>query len=225
MCEVGGHRAGLKAAGIQAQDLSVLSNGAKCSSTQNYLSCWDFRADASQPGVRQLREPIVHGLTSNTCHPQLEVQVFSFSGKAKVVQGNLHIRTPSGATISRATRKRLVQEALRLLDSAAVKEKERANDDASQPVVCVLLGDTNLQQPEGEEAVQCLQPQSDPQWDHGIKPIMEAISGKSSFNPAPDLSPNPDLNSGPSNSLCYVSVAIQFRSSSGSLCGFGAATL
>ena len=37
MCEVGGHLAGLKAAGIQALDLSVFSHGAECSNTQRTI--------------------------------------------------------------------------------------------------------------------------------------------------------------------------------------------
>jgi hypothetical protein len=169
MCEVGGHLQGMLAAGISAGDLSVLARGAiQYSNLQNYLSCWNFKADASQPGLQQLRSPQVHRLSaSSRCDPQLDVQVFSYCEQAKLVQGNLHIRTPNGvASPSIATRKRVVEQALRILEGAAKLEKERVNDDASQPVVCVLLGDTNLSKSEGEEAVQPLQPVLDAKWDY-----------------------------------------------------------
>ena len=169
MCEVGGHLQGMSAAGISAGDLSVLARGAiQYSNVQNYLSCWNFKADASQPGLQQLRSPQVHRLCASArCDPQLHVQVFSYSEQAKLVQGNLHIRTPNGAASpSIATRKRVVAQALRILEAAAQLEKERVNDDASQPVVCVLLGDTNLSKSEGDEAVQALQPVRGGQWDH-----------------------------------------------------------
>jgi len=169
MCEVGGHLLGMPAAGIAAGDLSVLARGTiQYSNLQNYLSCWNFKADASQPGLQQLRSPKMHRLSASArCDPQLNVQVFSYSEQAKLVQGNLHIRIPNGAASpSIATRKRIVEQALRILEGAAKLEKERVNDDASQPVVCVLLGDTNLSKSEGDEAVQPLQPVLDAKWDH-----------------------------------------------------------
>jgi len=169
VCEVEGHLQGMPAAGISAGDLSVLARGAiQYSNVQNYLSCWNFKADASQPGLQQLRPPQMHRLSASaTCDPQFEVQVFSYSGQAKLVQGNLHIRTPNNApSPSIATRRRVVEQALRMLDGVAKLEKERVNDDASQPVVCVLLGDTNLSKSEGDEAVQPLQPVLDGKWDH-----------------------------------------------------------
>ena len=127
--EVGGRRAGLKAAGIQAQDLQVLSNGPQSSNP----SCWDFRADAFHAGVRQLRDPIVHRWASASS--QLEVQVVSFSDGARLVQGNLHVRPRKGDTLTKAMRKRLITHVL-------------ANVGASQPVVCVLAGDTKLKESE-----------------------------------------------------------------------------
>ena len=154
MCEVGGHCGGLATAALHATDLPILGHGtAQCSTTQNYLCLWDFRADASQPGVQQLREPTVHSLNCYRCDPQLVVQVFSFSGRAKLIHGNLHIRTPSktkAPTIP--TRKRLVTEALEILQRKAETENQRANGDDSQPVVCVLVGDTNLRKADGEES-------------------------------------------------------------------------
>ena len=177
MCEVGGHLEGMSAAGISAGDLPILQQGfIGYAALQNYLSCWNFNADAPQLGFQQLRPPKMHSLYawSARCDPQLNVQVFSQTelqgGRtvtAKLVQGNLHIRTPHGShTPSILTRKRIAEQALTLLEAAERLEKERHHDDASQPVVCVLLGDTNLTQAQGLEAVQHLQPVVDPQWDH-----------------------------------------------------------
>ena len=175
MCEVGGHLKGMRAARISAGDLPVLRQGSiKYSNLQNYLSCWNFNADASQLGLQQLRPPKLHKLTSVRCDPQLIVEVFGQSEDirgstvtAKLVQGNLHIRVPNNhPSPTIFTRKRIVGQALRILVAEAKLEKERANADASQPVVCVLLGDTNLSKSEGQEAVQPLQPVLDAKWDY-----------------------------------------------------------
>ena len=174
MCEVGSHLEGMSAAGISPGDL--LKGRIDYAASQNYLSCWNFNADAGQLGFQQLRPPKMISLYawSMRCDPQLNVQVFSQSElqggltvTAKLVQGNLHIRTPHGShTPSILTRKRIAEQALTLLEAAERLEKERHHDDASQPVVCVLLGDTNLLKSEGEEAVQPLQPVLDGKWDH-----------------------------------------------------------
>ena len=137
MCEVGGHRQGLESAKLHATDLSVLDHGTpRCSTTLNYVCIWDFRADASQPGVEQLRAPTVHELNCSKCDPQLVVQVFSFSGRAKLIHGNLHIRTPSNKKAPTIpTRQRLVTQALEILQAKAETENQRANGDDAQPVV------------------------------------------------------------------------------------------
>ena len=183
MCEVGGHAKGMPAAGILPEThLPVLRAGsvAYCN-MQNYMSCWNFNVDASQLGLQQIRPPVMHRLAQYgaRCDPRLLVQIFSKSEHsrdstftAKLVQGNLHIRTPNeGPSPSIVMRKRILVQALRLLLAAARQETERANDDASQPVVCVLLGDPNLSKSQGDEAVQQLQPVVDAQWDHSYKPV------------------------------------------------------
>jgi hypothetical protein len=105
----------------------------------------------------------LHG--SDKCDAQLVVQMFSLSDKAKLALGNLHLRTPTKTTITRATRKRLVAEAARILDSTAQRESGDEHDDAFQHVARLLVGDCNLRQAEGEEAVQPLQP-DDARWDN-----------------------------------------------------------
>ena len=177
MCEVGGHLEGMSAAGISAGDLPILQQGfIGYAALQNYLSCWNFNADAPQLGFQQLRPPKMLSLYawSIRCDPQLNVQVFSqtelqggLTVTAKLVQGNLHIRTPHGSPSPSSTmRKRIVEEALTNLMAAEELEKDRQHDDSLQPVVCVLLGDPNLSKAEGVEAVQHLQPVVDANWDH-----------------------------------------------------------
>jgi hypothetical protein len=184
MCEVGGHGKGMPAVRILPEThLPVLRAGhgqiAYCN-MQNYMSCWNFNVDASQLGLQQIRPPVMHRLAQYgaRCDPRLLVQIFSKSEHsrdstftAKLVQGNLHIRTPNeGPTPSIVMRKRILLQALLRLLAAARLETERSNDDASQPVVCVLLGDPNLSKSQGEEAVQQLQLVEEPQWDHSYKP-------------------------------------------------------
>ena len=114
--------------------------------------------------MQQLLEPQIHILNHRTDRT-LEVQIFSFGGRAKLVQGNLHIRTTRHLTPTKTQRKNIVSQALQKLDKAA-EPHQRAhrrlpdddNDDDFQPVVCVLLGDTNLSRSEAEEAVHFHQP-------------------------------------------------------------------
>ena len=180
LCEVGGFKEGFQAAGICPRTLPVLSPkyGGKHSIAQNYMTCWNFQscateADASQPGFKKLRDLGVFVLTAYT-EPQLVVEVFSFNNQVKLIKGNLHIRIPTGVTVTRASRIRLTTQALNQMDVCAKQEQDRYSDasqhsrfhnDASQPIVCLLVGDTNLKQTGGEEAVQPLQAK-DSTWDH-----------------------------------------------------------
>jgi hypothetical protein len=165
LCEVGGHMQGFPSAGISARNLPVLdpTHGAEISIIQNYMTCWGFQADAFQPGFQKLRQ---HEFTlSAATEPQLVVEVFSFNDQVKLVKGNLHIRIPTNTTVTQTQRKRLVTQALHQLEAIAKKEQQRYND-APQPIVCVLLGDTNLEAAGGNEAVQPLQPTRDRTWEH-----------------------------------------------------------
>jgi len=166
LCEVGGHMQGFASAGISAKTLPVLNPkyGAKVSIIQHYMTCWNFQADASQPSFQKLRDLGVFVLTAAT-EPQLVVEVFSFNDQVKLVKGNLHIRIPTNTTVTQTQRKRLVTQALAQLEAIAKKEQQRYND-APQPIVCVLLGDTNLEAAGGNEAVQPLQPTRDRTWEH-----------------------------------------------------------
>jgi hypothetical protein len=161
MCEVGGHKQGFASAGISA-NLPVLdpTHGAKFSTIQNYMTCWGFQADASQLGFEKLRQREI--TLSAATEPQLVVEVFSFKDQAKLVKGNLHMRIPKH-TIS--DKKKLVTEALHQLEAIA-KQEQQPHYDASQPIVCVLLGDTNLNAASGNEAAQPLQPTKTRTWEH-----------------------------------------------------------
>ena len=180
LCELGGYKEGFQAAGICPKTLPVLNpkNGtAKLAITQNYMTVWNFQscateADASQPGFKKLRDLgvfVLHHVTE----PQLVIELFSFNNQVKLIKGNLHIRTPTGVNVTRATRIRLTTQALNQMDLCAKQEQDRYNDasqhsrynDASQPIVLLLVGDTNLKRSGGEEAVQPIQAK-DSSWDH-----------------------------------------------------------
>ena len=167
MCEVGGHMLGFATAGLLAtRDLPMFhpTRGARVSITQNYLTGWGFQDEQAKLGFQEVRPPQVITLIG-THNPQLVVTVFVFKEQAKLVQGNLHIRTPStGGTVSLSTRRRLVLAALTEIEQIAAKERERF-DDAFQPIVCVLLGDSNLDADGANQAVQPLQPQK-AAWEH-----------------------------------------------------------
>jgi len=124
------------------------------------MTCWGFQADASQLGFEKLRQREI--TLSAATEPQLVVEVFSFKDQAKLVKGNLHMRIPTH-TIS--DKKKLVTEALHQLEAIAKQEQQRHNG-ASQPIVCVLLGDTNLNTAGGIEAAQPLQPTIHRSWDN-----------------------------------------------------------
>ena len=171
LCELGGYKEGFEAAGICPKTLPVLNpkNGtAKLAITQNYMTVWNFQscateADASQPGFKKLRDLGVFGLHHPT-DPQLVIEVFSFNNQVKLIKGNLHIRIPTGVTVTRSARIKLTTQALNQMDLCAKQEQDRYND-ASQPIVLLLVGDTNLKRLGGEEAVQPIQAK-DSTWDH-----------------------------------------------------------
>jgi hypothetical protein len=141
------------------------------------MTVWNFQscateADASQPGFKKLRDAGVFGLHHST-DPQLVIEVFSFNNQVKLIKGNLHIRIPTGVTVTRPARIKLTTQALNQMDLCAKQEQDRYNDasqhsrynDASQPIVLLLVGDTNLKRLGGEEAVQPIQAK-DSSWDH-----------------------------------------------------------
>ena len=80
----------------------------------------------------------IHWLNSEICGPELVVHSFVVGAGVILIQGNLHIRVPHEARVSRNLRSRIVKEALKTL------ETEAPNDSAAQPVVLVLVGDCNL---------------------------------------------------------------------------------
>ena len=192
MCEVGGHRQGPLEAGINLKTLDVVRKGANISESQNYVSSWNLNEGIVNPSinhgvlrVRQLREPVVISLDRSIApDPQLQVQIFSFGGMATLVQGNLHIQTPLYMNVSKCTRIKIVKAALSELESTARTAHspwrlllDDTDDCAFQPVVCVLLGDTNLMKSEAEEAVQLLQPVADSEYDN-VWSVHETLGNK-----------------------------------------------
>ena len=106
------------------------------------------------------------------CEPELVVHAFTVGVAIRLIQGNLHIRIPHDARVSKKLRTRLVQEALRALES------EAPNDSAAQPVVLVLVGDCNLLPEQAEEATQTLQPvEGDWRTVWQVHPTTKRLSG------------------------------------------------
>jgi len=162
-CELGGHRQGLEAAGIDFRDFRIFEEGAgpKARVDENYMTVLNCGTDASQLSVQPVGPPTRHSLAFETADPQLVVNTFTGGTDTCLIHGNLHIRTPARATVTLNTRKRIVAKALKRLEASAPPQR----DGASQPVAFVLVGDSNLSQQQGEEAVQVLQPAS-PCWNN-----------------------------------------------------------
>jgi len=106
LCEVGGHKQGLKTAGICPQDLvyGVLAEKEYCAAVlQAYMGVWHEAGAAKPDGVSlQLwAAPTSVALASEALDPQLvifdfRVTAHGHDGKVgRLVHGVLHIRTPS----------------------------------------------------------------------------------------------------------------------------------
>ncbi len=161
MCEFGGHKQGLEDASIDYRNMKVFQAGPEAVVSANYMTAWNFAADASGLAVRHLGLENHNLKSSGTAEPHLVVTTFQVGADAGLIQGNLHIRTPTGAKVSICTRKRVLTEALRILEETPAPTD---SDGVPQPVAYVLVGDPNLSKEDAEEAVQALQP-NDPQWD------------------------------------------------------------
>jgi hypothetical protein len=161
MCEFGGHQQGLEDASIDYRNMKVFQAGPEAVVSANYMTAWNFAADASGLVVRHLGLENHNLKSSGTAEPHLVVTTFQVGADAGLIQGNLHIRTPTGAKVSICTRKRVLIEALRILEGTPAPTD---SDGVLQPIAYVLVGDPNLSKEDAEEAVQALQP-NDPQWD------------------------------------------------------------
>ena len=134
LCEVGGHKKGLRAAAMWAQDLvrEVLNRHYTAISCQAYMATWQATTEpADDTGVTStlLAGPTVVELSSPALEPQLVVMVFAIAAAEHpdkhglLISGNLHIRTPTGQkTQTIATKKRITKQALRALEGRASME-------------------------------------------------------------------------------------------------------
>ena len=87
-----------------------------------------------------------------------------------LIVGQLHIRVPNGhSTPSISTKKRLVQEAMTILENASDKCKV-------QPIVAVLCGDVNLS---AESADACCQAETGEPSVHTLWHTQASIHGRS----------------------------------------------
>ena len=157
LCELGGHKEGLDVAGIHYQDLQFFkaSKGPCANITQNYMTAWGLKKKAVRPRVKPLGKPEVYNLEgSRKSDPQLVVHIFRINQNALLVQGNLHIRTPTSGIVGIPSRKLVVKNALEKMQAVG---KSLPPQKASLPVAFILVGDVNLFKLQGEEAVKPLQ--------------------------------------------------------------------
>ena len=117
----------------------------RASAVQAYMAVW-HEALADQPGGVSLTlraAPETVELHSLALEPQLVIHDFCIraaghDGKeGRLVHGLLHIRKPSGKSMSVSTRERITREALCCLE-------EKADSGVFHPTVCILTGNVNL---------------------------------------------------------------------------------
>ena len=161
LCEFGGHRKGSHACMPPIDPLEMRIFGPTTSPrpaisvNNNYLTAWAFHGDASQfAAFRQAVTDCCRSfhLHSDKSDPEMIVHKFRTAAGITVLQGNLCIRTSQSTTVTKAKRKRLLNEALTTLEAHAPRDR------ATRPVVKVLVGDCNLTKADAEEAIQVLQP-------------------------------------------------------------------
>ena len=148
-CEVGGHKLGLEAAGIEASDIvkGVLDKD-RCiaASKQAYMAVWDQGdlEDARGIAVRLRTAPTSIGLRPDLAvKPQLVIYEFDVMAQehpgkmGRLVLGGLHIRSNQKNSNKVSTKQAVTRLALQELE-------KRAERGALQPAVCILTGDPNL---------------------------------------------------------------------------------
>ena len=174
-CELGGHGMGLQVANIDYRDMKVFKEDIDAQVSANYMTAWNLAADASQLSVRPTGTPTIYNLSRGYIYapkdaePEFVVMTFHVGADAGLIHGNLHIPTSrrhvttfcNRRRLPLATRRRLLAEALRILESTPPPTD---SDGAAQPVAYVLVGDPNLSKAEAEIAVQAFQPNG-AQWD------------------------------------------------------------
>ena len=174
LCEVGGHKQGLKGGTVSAQDIvsQVLAQQYKAISCQAYMTTWqaeDGPTKDSSVTLTLLCEPEVVVLP--TFHEQqLVIMLFSIAAAEHpethglLISGNLHIRIPTNQKVNVPLKKRIAKAALEALEERA----STASSGASQPTapVIVLTGDVSLDKPASDTIVQkeAGEPSVETQW-------------------------------------------------------------
>ncbi len=158
LCEVGGHKLGIKASGIQPRSLvSDMLHGEeyRALDVQDYVSVWR-QSDVCQPGGLALRlfdwpttvpiygypsvEPILVIWDFRVAIPGVDGRL------GRLVHGQLHIRAPSRETLSEKTKMKITR--------AALAELERKADDGAIPPVVVLTGDIKLHKSQASSVIE-----------------------------------------------------------------------
>ncbi len=151
-CEVGGHREGLRRAGIQVGDIlqKPFGNEIGFAEVDNYLSVWGF-GGASQPAIvfqngDATRHTVPAGREIDAVIQRFDVQVAN--QQWHVVVGNMHIVAGSK---NAAPKDKTRQKAVSLLRDHL--ESIHPQDPAT-PVVRIMVGDNNLKKNDVKEALQ-----------------------------------------------------------------------
>ena len=129
LCEVGGHKQGLPAKHIDPAivvDDALTKDEYGSHAVQAYMSIW-HKTGHSHPGGTSLtqKDVLVESLgVSIVCDPQLVVTTYAVTkhglqAEGILIVGQLHIRIPTGKSVSIPTKKRIVQEALDILENQA----------------------------------------------------------------------------------------------------------
>jgi hypothetical protein len=194
LCEVGGHKKGLAAAGVNPQDLlnGVLAQNAyMAAAEQAYMSVWQTSDAPELPHVQtgglcltQVSNAQVHALQSDITDPQLIVRTFKVTATkhrghfAYLVVGQLHIRTPEHKkSPTTTTRKRIARYALQVMEA----QRGRLTSGAAQPassVTLVLTGDVNMPKGVCDSVVQAA---TDPLVDWHVQAANAGLSGDVAF--------------------------------------------
>ena len=146
LCEVGGHRQGLAAAGIPPDDIitDALSSDFAIDAVQAYIGIYQTKCATSGLVIERANAPKIVCLTSPALDPQLAIFQYVVRlgehWESALVIGNLHIRTPTGQKVpSVTTKQRICRNALEAIEHFA-------ESSVFQPAVCILCGDSNLDQ-------------------------------------------------------------------------------
>ena len=143
LCGLGDHKQGFDECTppIRPEDMKIFQTSPppSVSVKSNYLAAWNFIAGTSQFGVEKVTDCCrTMYLNSSICEPEMVVHKLQNSDGVTLILANFQICKPSNALVTRKTKQRVILQAMTLLDDFPT------HDSAAQPVVRVLVGDSDL---------------------------------------------------------------------------------